>query len=322
MRLVITGALGHIGSRLIHSLRPEDFEEVVLFDNLSTQRYCSLFDLPQAVPFRFVEGDICTDDLDRLFSGVDVVVHLAAMTNAAGSFDVQERVEQVNLDGTERVARACARQGCRLVFLSTTSVYGTQEKTVDEDCALEDLQPQSPYAMSKLRAERMLQSLGAEGALRCFIGRFGTIYDTSKGMRFHTAINKFCWQASIGQPLTVWRTAEDQYRPYLDVEDAVRAIRFVIERDLFDNRVYNVLTENATVRQIIDLIRAVVPDVQVQHVDSQIMNQLSYYVLADRFRAQGFEFHGSLRAGIERTLALIRGLRQARLGTVALADGN
>src|SRR6476659_7638978 len=107
MRLVITGALGHIGSRLIHSLPPQDFEEVVLFDNLSTQRYCSLFDLPQEVPFRFVEGDICTDDLDTLFDGVDVVVHLAAMTNAVASFDVQERVERVNFDGTARVAAAC-----------------------------------------------------------------------------------------------------------------------------------------------------------------------------------------------------------------------
>ena len=321
MRLVITGALGHIGSRLIHSLPPQDFEEVVLFDNLSTQRYCSLFDLPQAVPFRFVEGDICTDDLDTLFDGVDVVVHLAAMTNAVASFEVQERVERVNFDGTARVAAACARKGCRLLFLSTTSVYGTQDKTVDEDCPPESLQPQSPYASSKLRAEQLLQSLGASGQLKFFIGRFGTIYDTSKGMRFHTAINKFCWQASLGQPLTVWRSAEDQHRPYLDLEDAVRAIKFVIRRDLFDNRVYNVLTENATVRQIIDLIRAVVPDVTVEHVDSPIMNQLSYSVLAERFRAEGFEFQGNLRMGIERTLALIHGLRQARLGIGALADG-
>ena len=320
MRLVITGALGHIGSRLIHSLRPRDFEEVVLFDNLSTQRYCSLFDLPQAVPFRFIEGDICTDDLDTLLDGVDVVVHLAAMTNAVASFDVQEGVERVNFDGTQRVAAACSRQGCRLLFLSTTSVYGSQTETVDEDCRLEDLRPQSPYATSKLRAEQMLHGLGAIGDLRFFIGRLGTIYDTSKGMRFHTAINKFCWQASLGQPLTVWRTALDQYRPYLDLEDAVRAIKFVIQRDLFDNRVYNVLTENATVRQIVDLIRAVVPDVKVEYVDSQIMNQLSYSVLAERFRAKGFEFQGSLRGGIERTLALIHGLRQARLGNAALAD--
>lgn len=321
MRLVVTGALGHIGSRLIHSLRAQDFNEVVLFDNLATQRYCSLFDLPQAVPFRFVEGDICSDDLDALFAGVDVVVHLAAMTNAAASFDVQERVERVNFEGTERVAMACAKNGCRLIFLSTTSVYGTQAETVDEECPIEDLRPQSPYATSKLHAEQMLQRLGDSHHLKFFIGRFGTIYDTSKGMRFHTAINKFCWQATLGQPITVWRTAEDQCRPYLDLEDAVNAIKFVIDRDLFDNRIYNVLTENATVRQIVDVIRAVVPDVTVEYVDAQIMNQLSYTVLAERFKRQGFEFHGNIRSGIDRTLALIRGLRQARLTNDVPADG-
>lgn len=320
-RLLITGALGHIGSRLIHSVRPGDFAEVVLLDNLATQRYCSLFDLPEGVPFRFVEADICTDDLDALFAGIDVVVHLAAMTNAAASFDGQERVEQVNFDGTERVAAACTRQGCRLIFLSTTSVYGTQAETVDENCQIEDLRPQSPYATSKLRAEQMLQDLSGAGSLKCFIGRFGTIYGTSKGMRFHTAINKFCWQASLGQPLTVWRTAADQCRPYLDLSDAVNAIRFVIDEDVFDNRVYNVVTENATVRQIVDLIREVVPDVQVDYVDARIMNQLSYKVLADRFRARGFECQGDLRAGITRTLSLITGLRQSRLANGARPDG-
>src|SRR5207249_2056960 len=173
---------GHIGSRLIHSLRPGDFEEIILVDNLSTQRYCSLFDLPQEVPFRLVEGDVCTADLDIIFDGAQIVVHLAAVTNAAASFCDEERVESVNFDGTVRVAQACARQGCRLVSLSTTSVYGVADGTVDENCPVADLAPQSPYAASKLRAEEMLQTMGAGGGLKCFIGRFATIYDTSVGM--------------------------------------------------------------------------------------------------------------------------------------------
>ena len=139
MKLLITGALGHIGSRFIHSLKPGDYEEVVLLDNLSTQRYCSLFNLPAGVPFRFIEDDVCTVDLEKCFSGMDVVIHLAAITNAAGSFEIQEQVERVNFQGTERVARACVACGCKLIFLSTTSVYGTQEEVVDENCSVEEL---------------------------------------------------------------------------------------------------------------------------------------------------------------------------------------
>jgi nucleoside-diphosphate-sugar epimerase len=295
-------------------VKPREFEDVVLLDNLSSERYCSLFDLPAGVPFSFVEADVCTADLDRLFDGVDCVVHLAAITNATGSFEIHDQVERVNFEGTRRVADACARKGSRLLFLSTTSVYGKQTGSVDEDCPIEDLRPQSPYATSKLRAEQMLERLAAERGLQCFIGRFGTIYGTSIGMRFHTAINKFCWQACIGQPLTVWRTAMDQVRPYLHLTDAVRAIRFVLASDLFDNRVYNVVTENASVRQIVELIRREVADVEVQYVNTQIMNQLSYSVSAERFAQAGFTVEGSLSQGITQTLRLFRGVSHTRLG--------
>lgn len=310
-RIVITGALGHIGSRLIHSLRPGDFDEVILVDDLSTQRYCSLFDLPEAVPFRFIEGDVRTAGLDAVVNGARIVVHLAAVTNAEGRHDEQQAAAG-NFEGTLRVAEACARHGCRLFLPSTTSVYGVVDGTVVEDGPATDLQPQSPYAASKLQAEQMLEAIGRNGDLRFFVGRFGTVYDTSAGMRFHTAISRFCWQASLGRPLSVWRTAMDQARPYLDLDDAVRAIRFVIQRDCFDGRVYNVVTQNATVREVVELIREVVPDVRVEPVDSPMMNQLSYSVSTERFRSQGFEFRGNLRSGIRRTLALLGGLRQGQ----------
>jgi len=256
----------------------------VLFDNLKTQRYCSLFDLPRGVPFEFLEADVCHDDLERLFNGIDAVIHLAAVTNAAGSFEIQEEVECVNFAGTERVARACAKMGCRLIALSTTSVYGVSQGSMDEDCPPEQLKPQSPYVESKLRVERLRVELGAAVGLRFVICQFGTIYGTSIGMRFHTAVNKFVWQSCFGRPLTVWRTALDQQRPYLDLGDAVRALRFLLETDRFENTVYNVVTENATVRKIVDTIRRLVPDVAVQLVDSRIMNQLSYTVRCERFR--------------------------------------
>src|SRR5205814_8908477 len=120
------------------------------------------------------------------------------------------------------------------------------------------------------------------------IYRFGTIFGISQGMRFHTAVNKFCWQAAIGQPITVWSTAYDQKRPYLDLGDACRAIEHIIRADLFDGRTYNVLTGNYTVREIVQQIRTFVPDITVQFVDNQIMNQLSYEVDDTRFRQTGF----------------------------------
>ncbi|MFN0085043.1 MAG: NAD-dependent epimerase/dehydratase family protein [Blastocatellia bacterium] len=312
MNLLITGALGHIGSRLIREISPRRVNRLLLLDNLSAHRQSSLFNLRGEVACRFIEDDVCTADLDRCFEGVDVVIHLAAITNAEGSFTLRDEVEHTNYEGAKRVAEACARAGARLVFISTTSVYGPQREVVDEDCREDELKPQSPYAESKLRAERMLEETGREAGLRFVTCRFGTIFGASPGMRFHTAVNKFIWQACTGRPATVWRTALHQKRPYLELGDAVAAISHIVDNDLFDNRIYNVLTANATVNEILEVIRLSVPDLQVGYVDSPIMNQLSYTVSSRRFLEQGFEFRGTLRQGIGEVIDLLRGLSPGR----------
>ena len=311
MKIVVTGALGHIGSRLIREL-PVMFPEaeIVMIDNLLTQRYCSLFNLPTFGRYRFLETDVLTADLASIFDGAAVVVHLAAITDAANSFQIKEEVEKVNFNGTERVAQACRQVSCGLIFPSTTSVYGSQAEEVDEDCPFSDLKPQSPYAEAKLKAERLLQNLGEEKDLKFVICRLGTIFGTSIGMRFHTAVNKFCWQAVMGQPLTVWKTALHQTRPYLDLGDAVKAINFIIQKKLYDGRVYNVVTTNSSVSSIVDIISRHVADISVQHVDTKIMNQLSYHVSNKRLRDLGFKFEGDLEQGIDKTIDLLKGVRQ------------
>lgn len=313
MKIVVTGALGHIGSKLIREL-PTHFPdcEVIMIDNLMTQRLPSLFNLPKTGRFRFVEADVTTTNLDSLLEGAHTVVHLAAITDAAGSFEKKALVESNNFNATKCVAEACLRSGSRLIALSSTSVYGTQEELISEDCPIEDLKPQSPYAETKLREEDLVRRMHRDSGLKAVLFRFGTIFGISPGMRFHTAVNKFCWQAVMGQPLTVWRTAYNQKRPYLDLHDAVNAICFMIRQDdRFDGQVYNVLTQNASVQQIADTIRAAVPELQISFVDSKIMNQLSYEVSCERFTSLGFTFTGDLRHGVDQTIDLLRHARSA-----------
>lgn len=306
MKILITGALGHIGSKLIRSFKPGQFKEVVIIDNLSTQRYASLFNLSPKINFKFYQEDICTADLDKYFKGMDLIIHLAAITDAASSFDNPDEVKRVNLDGTKKVAMACARNNCRLLFPSTTSVYGTQDEIVDECCPLKDLKPQSPYAESKLKAEQLLQKFGQKYGLKFIICRFGTIFGASIGMRFHTAVNKFIWQACLGEPVTVWRTAISQKRPYLDLNDCVKAILFIIKNRLFDNQVYNIVTVNSTVTEILDLIKKSMRNLKVNLVDSRIMNQLSYVVSNNKFKKRGFKFTGKLARGIKDTIKILK----------------
>jgi len=299
MKILVTGALGHIGSRLIR-LMPYDFpnSKITLIDNLMTQRYCSLFNLPKTGKYIFKNIDIAKNNIERMLDGVNIVVHLAAITDATSSFDKAKEVENNNLKATQKIAEACIHSKTKMIMLSSTSVYGNQNEYVDENCPQIKLQPQSPYAETKLKEENLITALSKKCGLEAVILRFGTIFGHSEGMRFHTAVNKFCWQAVMDEPVTVWTTAYNQKRPYLEITDACKAITHVINKNLFNGEIYNVLTLNTTVSNIIESINEIKKIKSINFVDNKIMNQLSYEVSDQKFRKTGYIPTGDLSAAI------------------------
>ncbi len=308
MNICITGALGHIGSALIRDKFLSGFKRVYLIDNLLTQRYTSLFDLPEGINYHFSPIDILSEEIKPIIKDSDAVIHLAAVTDAEGSFYNTESIDKVNKKGLEYVARICAEYGRPLIFPSTTSVYGKQTEIVDESCPEEGLKPQSPYAESKLFAEKFLMSLSKDTGLKFVIFRLGTIFGYSIGMRFHTAVNKFIWQSSLGKEITVWKTALNQKRPYCDLKDCISGFSYVLEKNLFNGEIYNIVTTNLTVQDIIDAIEKYIPDIRIKFVDSPIMNQLSYNVSNKKSIASGFKYSGNLDDSIRRSVQKLRNI--------------
>ena len=305
-KILITGALGHIGANLIRNINENLVDEVLILDNLESRRYPSLYNLPKKkYKYRFIHDDILTADFDKYLKGVSVAIHLAAITDAEGRHKIPEKVERVNFGGLQRLADACLKNKVKILFPSTTSVYGSQANVVDETC--KELKPQSPYAWAKLRSEEYLKSLQPKG-LKFVVCRFGTIFGHSIGMRYDTAVNRFTWQAATGLPLSVWKTAWRQKRPYLDLADCVRAINFILEKDLFNDETYNVLTKNFTVEDVVKTIKQFVPKLVVNYVDSPIMNQLSYDVDDTKFRKLGFKPKGNLKRGISGKISSLKSI--------------
>lgn len=306
MKILITGALGHIGSELIRKLPSSlDISKLILIDNFSTQRFCSLFNIKNKRKIILIEDDIRKVNLKKILEEVDITIHLAAITDAANSFNRSEEVEENNFQTTKLIADNALFTNTKLITLSSTSVYGTSKSVVNENCLVNDLNPQSPYAKTKLKEEDYVLGLSKNKNLKSVILRFGTIFGISPGMRFHTAVNKFCWQASWNQPLTVWSTAYEQVRPYLDLKDACNSISHIIKSNLFNGEIYNVLTLNASVKKVIDEIKKYKKDLIIKKVESKIMNQLSYNVSTEKFLKTGFKYQGSLERGIEETLSLL-----------------
>lgn len=307
MKIVITGALGHIGSRFIREIPAAVPDaDIYLYDNLATQRHCSLFNLPSSGSYRFIESSILDEALEKTIQGADIVVHLAALVDPTESYEQQEAIETINYQGTARVADVCLRQSVPLLFVSSTSVYEGQSGRVEESLSFESLVPKNPYARSKLRAEKYIEQLRVTNGLRCFIFRFGTICGISPGMRFQTAVNKFCWQAAMGQRVTVWETALHQKRPYLDLSDAVRALLVAIQNKNVPSGIYNIITENRTVDSILQVISPLVAHFHSELVPAKVMSTTSYEAYSEKMEPYGFTPSGSIDQCIADTISLLQ----------------
>ncbi len=307
--ILVTGGCGHIGSKLIRELaNREDVKKVIIYDNMGCERYCSLFNLPGNIEYEFIQGDILDKEkLNKAMKGCDVVIHLAAITNAPESFEIKDKVEQVNFKGTENVVDCAIENKVeKLIFPSTTSVYGPIGGLAKEDCKEDDLKPQSPYAETKLKSEKLILEKAKANNLNATVFRFGTIFGTSPGMRFHTAVNKFCFLASNNQPLTVWDKAQEQKRPYLDLGDAIRAIFFGIDNEKTKNELFNVVTKNLTVNDMVNTIKEFIPNLKITITQSPLLNQQSYVTDDSKIRALGFTYTGDLRKAIGETIQLLK----------------
>ena len=288
MNICITGALGHIGSALIRSLNNSSIDKIHLVDNMKKQRYCSLFDLPKK-NFIFHQLDILSPKMEEIIEDCQIVIHLAAISDAESSLKDIKEVNRVNKKGLYYIADLCSKHHSSLFFPSTTSVYGSSSR----------LQPQTPYAQSKLFGEKYLQSLAKKQKLNYLIFRLGTIFGYSIGMRFNTAVNKFVFQAATNQSITVWKTAYNQKRPYCDLVDSINAINYVIANNSFDNQIYNIVTINLTVKDIIKVIKKYIPSLHISFVNSPIMNKLSYAISNKKSLKKGFIYKGNLDKSVK-----------------------
>jgi nucleoside-diphosphate-sugar epimerase len=309
MKLLVTGGLGHIGSKLIREFAnyyPNC--DVYVVDNLMTQRYCSLFNLPKNCSYHFYAESILNFDLINIIGKVDCVIHLAAITDAGMSVMNKDLVDENNFGITKKVSEYCAHYGAPLIFASTASVYGPKGDSVDEACAPIDINPQSPYAVTKLKEEKFIIEAYQNKKYPMVICRLGTIFGVSPGIRFHTAVNKFCWQASLSLPISVWKTALNQRRPYLDLVDCIEGFYFIIQNNLFNGQIYNFVTQNYTVKDIVDTIKSFKNELKIELVDSPIMNELSYSVSTEKIKKLGFSFKGELKKQIHETLSLLDSL--------------
>lgn len=308
MKILVTGGCGYIGSKMIREI-PKVYPNATIriVDNFFREKHNSLWDLPEA-EYEFFEYDIRNkDQMMKATKDVDVIYDFAGITNAPISFEREELTKDVNLNGVINLINAFVENGCKkYVYASTASVYGPTKDVVNETS---QCNPASPYGKYKLLAEQHLIKSSKEKDLDITALRLGTVYGWSVGMRFDTVIDRFCYLASIGAPLTVHIPALKEKRPYIHIEDVIRAFFFATNNKNTKGEVYNTVGQNSGIQEVLDAIKKIKPDVKTVLTENPTLNQLSYVLDSSKIIKLGFETKFDLYHGIREIISKFSHIR-------------
>lgn len=306
MKILITGGLGHIGSYLLENIgKIKYIKKIYVIDNISSNRYYSLFSLPRTnKKIYFFQQDLALKNALKNFKKVDILINLASLTDAEGSLKIRNKIFKNNLGIFKNVVNYCKKNSCKLIHISSTSVYGEQKGIVDESC--KKLTPKTPYAEIKLKEEKILKKNNQK--IKFISYRFGTISGVSRGMRFHTAINKFCFYAILGKSLPIWKSMLNKPRPYLSLKDAFKVIKFTIENNFFNNDTFNILSQNLTLKKVISYFKEYKKGIKIKYQSSIFVNQYSYKVSNTKFSKIGFALKSKIQDDIKLTLKIFKNI--------------
>lgn len=261
MRILVTGAAGFIGSHVAERTLA-DGHDVVLLDGFTDyyDRATKEANVAAAAAHPHAtlhELDLRTDDLTPALDGVESVIHLAAMPGLPRSWTDMETYTACNLLATYRLVEAARAAGVkRFIQISTSSVYGV-DALGDES---QPLQPVSPYGVTKLAAEQLVQAYVQTFGFPASILRYFSIYGPRQ--RPDMAYHKFIEALIDGQDLTVFGDGR-QSRSSTFVSDAVEGTM----RALHDAKVGEVYNIGGGERvELLDVIKIIGDELGVEPV--------------------------------------------------------
>ena len=255
--VLVTGGAGFIGSHLVPQLL-ELGHSVTVLDNLSTGKLRNLDGVLNHPKFTFQRGDILDKSIpQKVFDGVDSVIHLAALIDISASVADPIQNYEVNVNGTFNMLQAAIKHNLkRFVFASSTAVYGdVKTLPVQENIALH---PISPYAASKVAGEAYCSAFANCFELETISLRFFNIYGLrSENSPYSGVITKFLQKIAKGEALTIDGDGE-QTRDFVHVTDVVRAVILALEHEGLKGEVFNVCTGVPTsINQLATILKMV-----------------------------------------------------------------
>lgn len=307
-RILVTGGAGYLGSVVVAQLIARGSKVRVLDALLFGDK--SLDAVKSNPNCEVVRGDVRdAAAVAAAMKSCDAVVHLAAIVGDAACDENQQLAAEVNRAATRtliEMAPACGIR--RFIFASSCSVYGASDSLLDETSALN---PLSIYARTKIDSEKLLLAAGGQASAKDFsatVLRFGTLFGLSPRMRFDLVVNLFAARAASGGRITVFNA--DQWRPFVHVQDAARAVLASLDAPLsvVSGQIFNAGSPalNLQIRDVGEAIQRMIPGTAIDRIENN-SDQRNYRVSFEKIqRALGFQCQRTLESGISEICDTIR----------------
>lgn len=259
MNILITGGAGYIGTELIYRLgEMNEVENIVVYDNLSRGNY-NLFigHKIASAKVKLIQGEILDSrKLRTALKNIDIVFHLAAKVTTPFANTDGHIYEQTNHWGTAELTYALEESGVKkLIFLSSTGVYGNTKQAANENTLPE---PDSFYSISKLRAEQHVKRLSDK--INTIIIRLGNVYGYSKSMRFDAVINRFMFDAHFTNRITI-NGSGSQHRSFIHINQTTDVLVQLIKNDIAGG-IYNLADKTLSILDIVEVMKIIYPDME------------------------------------------------------------
>ena len=217
MNLIVTGGAGFIGSHLTKYLIKKG-HNVCVIDNLRRGSLDNLKEIQDKIDFQ--EIDILDyNAMQSVAKNTDGIFHQAALGSVSQSFKEPEEYHRVNAIGTENMLKLAKEFGFKVVYASSSSVYGNQNKfPIKEDT---EKKPLNPYGQSKLEAEQFAQKY-ANQRVKVIGLRYFNVFGIGQNPNYAGVIHKFIEQLVQHKPPIIYGDG-NQVRSFTFVDDVVEA---------------------------------------------------------------------------------------------------
>ena len=217
MKYIVTGGAGFIGSNIVKKLVSRG-DHVTVIDNLNTGKEENLVSVKNKIIF-LKNSILNLDLLEKQTQGIDGVFHQAALASVQDSFSKPEEYHNVNVIGTENILKLAKKNNFKVVYASSSSVYGNPEKIPIKES--DNKNPINPYAETKLEKEKLAKKYSEMGVK--VIGlRYFNVFGKGQSKEYAVVLKLFLEKIRDKLPLKI-NGDGTQSRDFVYVKDVADA---------------------------------------------------------------------------------------------------